>query len=204
MTLAAFLSAWAIHLVAAASPGPAVLMSARIAVTEGLRSALWLAIGLGLGALCWAVAALFGLALLFKVAPALFIGFKLAGALFLIWIAIQMWRHAEDPLPEAKEGVAPRGVLSAIWLGIATQLANPKPAVFFGAVFVGTVPPDTSAAWLLLLLAAIFANEVACNIIVARLFSFDRSRRAYSRLKATIDRCFGGALALLGVKIAAT
>lgn len=204
MTLAAFLSAWFLHLIAAASPGPAVLMSARIAVTEGLRAALWLAIGLGLGAVVWATAALFGLAVLFKLAPALFIGFKLAGALFLLWIAFQMWRHAKAPLPEASATAAPRGVLSAIWLGIATQLANPKPAVFFGAVFVGTVPANTNAAWLLLLLAVIFANEVACNIIVARLFSFDRSRRAYMRLKAGIDRCFAGLLALVAVKIAAT
>lgn len=204
MTFAAFFSAWLIHLVAAASPGPAVLMSARIAVTEGLRAAIWVTIGLGIGAVLWAAAALFGLALLFKVAPALFIGFKVAGALFLLWIALQMWRHAGDPLPQATTSASPRGVLSALWLGIATQLANPKPAVFFGAVFVGTVPADTNAAWMLLLLAVIFANEVACNIIVARLFSFDRSRRAYTRLKAGIDRCFAGLLSLVAVKIAAT
>ncbi len=66
MTLSAFLAAYVLHLVAAASPGPAILMTARIGVTEGLRTALFLAIGIGLGALFWAVAALFGLALLFR------------------------------------------------------------------------------------------------------------------------------------------
>ena len=68
MTLTAFLAAWALHLVAAASPGPAILMSARTGVTEGFRTGLFLAMGLGLGAVFWAVAALFGLAVLFKVA----------------------------------------------------------------------------------------------------------------------------------------
>ncbi len=38
---------------------------------------------------------------------------------------------------------------------------------------------------------------------VARLFSFERTRRVYIGLKHRIDRIFGGLLAALGVKIAA-
>ncbi len=101
MTLSAFLAAYLLHLIAAASPGPAVLMAARIGVTEGLKTGAYLAMGLGLGALFWAVSALFGLAVLFKLAPALLWGFKLAGGLFLIWIALQMWLHAAEPLASA-------------------------------------------------------------------------------------------------------
>ena len=203
MAFTAFLAAWGLHLVAAASPGPAILMSARLAVTEGFRVSVWLAIGIAFGAVFWALAALFGLAVLFKIAPALFWGFKILGGLFLIWIAWKMWRHAPEALPEST-GALPRSPLSALWLGVATQLANPKPAVFFGAVFVGTVPPGTTLPWILALLAMIFVNEVACNLLIARLFSLERPRRTYTRLKTVIDRAFGGVLALLGLKIAAT
>ncbi len=202
MTLAAFLAAWALHLVAAASPGPAVLMAARTGVSEGFRTGVWLAFGLGLGAVVWAVAALFGLAVLFRVAPALLWGFKVVGGLFLCWIAFNMWRHAAEPMAPPGEGRVARGVWGALWLGLATQLANPKPAVFFGAVFVGTVPPGTSLPWIAALLLAVWVNEVACNIAVARLFSFGRTRSLYARLKARIDRVFGGILAVLGLKIA--
>ncbi|MES2143656.1 MAG: LysE family translocator, partial [Pseudomonadota bacterium] len=139
MTWAAFLAAWALHFVAAASPGPAVLMTARVGVTEGFRSGVWLAVGIGLGAVVWAAAALFGLALLFKTAPALLWGYKIAGGLFLIWIAWQMWSHARDPLTSATEDQPTRSIWSAFRLGLVTQMSNPKPAVFFGAVFVGTV-----------------------------------------------------------------
>ena len=97
-----------------------------------------------------------------------------------------------------------RGPGGAAWLGLATQLSNPKPAVFFGAVFVGTVPPGTTWPWLVALLAAVWVNEVACNILVARLFSFDRPRSIYTRMKSGIDRAFGGILVALGIKIAAT
>jgi threonine/homoserine/homoserine lactone efflux protein len=89
-------------------------------------------------------------------------------------------------------------------LGIWTQLANPKPAVFFGAVFVGTVPTDATPLALALLLDCIFLGEFLWNTSVARLFSLDRTRKIYIGLKHLIDRVFGGLLAALGVKIAAT
>jgi threonine/homoserine/homoserine lactone efflux protein len=204
MTFTAFVAAWALHLLAAASPGPAVLMTARIGMTEGLRTGIHLALGIGFGAVIWAFAALFGLALLFQVAPTLLWGFKIAGGLFLIWIAVQMWRHAPETLVIPDDGAPLRSAISAFRLGVLTQLSNPKPAVFFGAVFVGTVPP-TAGPWVLAaLLAVIFLNEVFCNIVVARVFSFDRPRNAYARMKTRIDRSFAGVLALLGVKIAAT
>lgn len=204
MTLSAFLAAFALHLLAAASPGPAVLLTARTGVTQGFRTGVWLAVGIGLGACFWAVAAFLGLAVLFKAAPALFWFFKITGGLFLIWIAFQMWRHADEPLATEAPGQSARGPLSAVRLGVTTQLANPKAAVFFGAVFIGTVPPGTSNLWLATLLLMVFLNELLCNVIVARLFSFDGPRRAYARLKRRIDRSFGGILALLGLKIAAT
>lgn len=45
MSLAAFAAAWLLHLMAAISPGPAVLMSARTGMSEGLRTGAILALG---------------------------------------------------------------------------------------------------------------------------------------------------------------
>lgn len=205
MTLAAFIGIALIHLAAAVSPGPSFVVSVRTAAAEGLKPAVGLAIGLGLAATVWALAALLGLALLFEVAPALLTALKVAGGLFLLWIAYQTWRHARDPLPGAADEIAtPRSFLSAIRLGMATQFANPKPAIFFGAVFVGLVPPDTPLWVLATLLAVICAQETLWYILVARVFSLARPRAAYARFKATVDRTFGGLIAILGAKIATT
>ena len=204
MTLAAFATAWFIHLLAAASPGPSILMAARTGVTHGFRSGVWLSVGLAIGALFWAVAALFGLAVLFQIVPTLLWVFKIFGAVFLIWIAIKMWRQATTPLVFDQTGNTPGTPLSAFRLGVMTQLSNPKPAVFFGAVFVSTIPAGTGLGWIGLILLAVFLNEVTCASVVARAFSFPGPRRAYQRFKTTIDRSFGGILALLGLKIATT
>ncbi|SHH18704.1 LysE family translocator [Marivita hallyeonensis] len=201
MTTAAILSIALIHLVAAMSPGPSFVVSARTAVSEGFGTAVALAIGFGLGAVLWAAAAMAGLALLFELVPQLFLALKLIGGAFLVYIAIMMWRHAKDPLPDTS-AQPPRSAFSAIWFGFVTFASNPKTAVFFGAVFVGLVPADTPLSIRVLLLAIIFANETLWYILVARIFSFQHARSAYGRLKTGIDRAFGGLIALFGVRIA--
>lgn len=204
MTLAAFLAVAVLHLMAAISPGPAVLMAARTGVTEGMRTGVFLAIGIGAGAVVWAAAALFGLALVFQAAPALLWTLKIAGGVYLIHMGWRMWQDAATPLNMAQGARAPRSALSAFRLGLMTQLSNPKPAVLFSAIFIGTVPQGTPLWVIGALLTVVFLNEAIWNTLVARVFSFDRSKTAYISLKTIIDRSFGGLLALLGVKIAAT
>ena len=203
MTLTAFVAVALLHLMAAISPGPAVLMAARTGVTEGLRTGFFLAMGIGMGAVVWASAALFGLNLVFQAAPALLWGLKVIGGAYLIYMAWGMWRSADQPL-DMSASTLPRSAASAFRLGVITQLSNPKPAILFSAIFVGTVPQGT-AVWVYgALLAVVFANETVWCTLVARIFSYRRSKAAYIGLKSVIDRAFGGLLALLGVKIALT
>jgi threonine/homoserine/homoserine lactone efflux protein len=204
MTLSAFAAAWAIHLIAAASPGPAVLLCARLAATEGMRVGFFYAVGVAVGGCLWALAALLGLSVLFEIAPGLLWGLKIGGGLFLLWLGLKMWRHAPEPLPATAPDATARGAWPAVRLGVLTQMANPKTAVFFGAVFVSTVPAHPTWGVIGLLLAMVFVNETLAISAFARAFSLGPMRRAYGRFKTAIDRSFGGLLAALGLKIAAT
>lgn len=204
MSLAVFLSVLGLHFVAAMSPGPSFVVSVRTAASEGFRPAVGLAVAFGLGAVIWAVAAMSGLALLFEIAPRAYLAFKLAGAAFLIWIGYKTITHARDPLPEVTEIDTPRSMASALRLGLFTQLANPKPAVFFGAVFAGLVPQGTPLPVLALLLFFVFFNETLWYVFVAAVFSRQKARAAYGRAKTWTDRALGGLIAAFGIKIAAT
>ena len=204
MTVAAFGTIWFLHLLAAISPGPAVVMSARTGVIEGMRTGAMLAAGLGIGGVIWAALALAGLAIIFETAPAVLIALKVLGGGYLVYLAWKLWQSADQPLDMGDADRPPRTAWSALWLGIMTQLANPKPAVLFSAIFLGTVPPGTQMVGYFAILLAVFLNETLWNILVARVFSLDRTRRGYISLKSLIDRAFGATLALLGIKIAAT
>lgn len=205
MTAAAFLALCLVQAMAAMSPGPAVFMAARTSTVHGMRSGAFVAAGIGAGAVFWAASALFGLALLFKLFPSTLTVLKLLGGGYLCWSAFQIWRHAREPAAlRTAQGRTAHGAGSAFWLGVATQLSNPKPVIFFSAVFSGMVPPGTSTPWILALLCVVFITDFTWNVFVARLFSFEQSRRAYLSLKTVIDRCFGGLLALLGLSIVFT
>ncbi len=204
MTLALFIAIVTLCLMAAISPGPAVLMAARIGLSEGLKTGAALAVGIGVGAVFWAGAALFGLSVLFEYAPFLLTALKLGGAVYLLLMALRMWRDANTPVISGQAPQTPRSLWGAFRLGMTTQLANPKPAVFFGAVFVGMVPPETPAWVLGALLGCIFLGETLWNALIARIFSFEKTRRFYINMKHWIDRIFGGLLAALGIKIATT
>lgn len=204
MTIAAFGTIWFLHLLAAVSPGPAVVMAARTGVIEGMRTGAMLAVGIGIGGVIWALLALCGLAFVFQTAPALLIALKFLGGAYLVWAAWGLWRKAADPLDIGDADAPPRSAASALRLGIVTQLANPKPAVLFSAIFLGTVPANTSILGYTAILCVVFANEAIWNTFVARIFSLERSRRGYISLKTIIDRAFSGTLAAIGVKVAAT
>lgn len=204
MTLAAFLAFAVLVILAAISPGPAVLMAARTGLTEGFRTGAMLALGIAAGAVFWASAAMSGLNVIFAAAPFLLWALKIAGGAYLIWMSVNLWRGASQPFVAEDSRPVPRSAVSAFRLGLVTQLTNPKPVVVFSAIFLGTVPPQSPLWQYLAILTVIFAAEFLWNVAVARIFSLDRTRGAYISLKTIIDRSFGGLLALLGAKVALT
>lgn len=202
MTLTAFIAFATLSLFAAISPGPAVLMAARTGLREGFATGAMLAVGIGAGAVVWAAAAMFGLNILFAAAPALLWALKIGGGAYLVWMGVNLWRHAKTPFDTEDTRAVPRAPLSAFRLGLLTQLSNPKPAVMFSAIFLGTVPQGTPVWIYAALLAVVMANETIWNILVARIFSTSATRARYISLKTIIDRSFGGLLALLGLRVA--
>lgn len=204
MTLAAFLTFAGLVTFAAISPGPAVLMAARTGLTEGARTGTMLAMGIATGAMFWALAAMFGLNLIFAAAPSLLWALKIGGAAYLLWMAFHLWRDAKKPFVTEDARPVPRSAFAAYRLGLWTNLANPKAVVVMSSIFLGTLKPETPFWVLGLLLLVIFTAETLWNSLVARIFAADRTRARYISLKTVIDRSFGGALALLGVKIVVT
>ena len=188
------------HLAAAMSPGPSFLMVAKTAASVSRRAGLLAALAMGVGVTVWAAAALLGLAVVFSRFPILYLAARLAGGMFLIWIAIQIWRHARNPLPEPGVASTPASVhafRSALWI----QLSNPKVAVFFGSIFVAVLPPDLPLWLRAVVLAVIFVDECLWYAAVALVLSAPRARRTYARFKTRIERVTACFLGLLGLRL---
>jgi threonine/homoserine/homoserine lactone efflux protein len=192
-----------VHLLAVASPGPSTVLVIQTAAIAGRRGGLLAAFAMMLGALAWATAALFGLQALFAQFEWLYVAFRIGGALYLIYLAIMLWRHARDPLPEIALGSTAhlsgwQGFVRALLL----QLSNPKIMVFFGSIFLSVLPQHMPAWMDGTVLAIVAFNEFTWFALLALLFSGQPARAFYRRAKFWLDRFMGGALALLGLRLA--
>src|SRR5262245_30931396 len=136
------------------TPGPDMAYVATRSLAEGRAAGLASAFGIGAGALVHTALAVLGLSSLLLYAPLLFDVVKLAGAAYLVWIAIRLWREAETPVASSTgERV---GTRRAFGEGAVTNLLNPKVALFFLALLPQFTDPargDVAGQMLLLGLA---------------------------------------------------
>jgi threonine/homoserine/homoserine lactone efflux protein len=201
MTAALLSIAGAITL-GAMSPGPSFLMVARTAIARSRADGLAAAFGMGVGGVLFAVMALLGLHVVLIAVPWLYVVLKIAGGAYLIFIGVMIWRGARQPVEIVDTGSDhPRTIVRSFWLGLATQVSNPKAAVVYASVFVSLLPPEIPLAVTLMLPAVIFVIEAGWYTIVALALSAPSPRAAYLRSKTWIDRAAGAVMAALGIRL---
>jgi threonine/homoserine/homoserine lactone efflux protein len=189
-------------LVGVISPGPSFVMVAHTSIAWSRRHGVASALGMGLGGVAFASLALVGLQALLMQVTWLYLILKVIGGAYLITIAVRLWQDAPRPfavMPAAK--LAPSSIARAFWLGLATQISNPKTAIVYGSVFAALLPSAPPFGLLAALPPLIFTLEAGWYVIVAVLFSSERPRGAYLRSKAWIDRIVGGVMAGLGIRL---
>lgn len=118
--------------VLAVTPGPGVLYIVTRSLVQGRRLGLLSVAGVALGNLGNALAASVGLAALFAVSSLAFSVVKYAGALYLVYLGVQMLRSSRGENSAAILATAP--LSKRIFRdGFVVALLNPKTTVFFAA-----------------------------------------------------------------------
>jgi threonine/homoserine/homoserine lactone efflux protein len=200
----------------AMSPGPSFVMVARTAVASSRANGLAAALGMGIGGITFAAAALFGLQTLLAAVPWLHAALQIGGGSYLAYLGYRIWQGANSPLAMAQGEQGEQGEQEpqerqarhqpwqrSFALGLGTQLSNPKTAIFYGSIFASLLPPDIPAALAVLLPVMVFCIEAGWYGMVALLLSAVAPRAAYLRYKSWFDRVAGGVRALLGIRLLA-
>lgn len=191
-----------VHLLAVASPGPSFVLVAQTAVGSGRRSGFLAAFAMMLGALAWAAAALYGLQVLFAKFEWLYLAMRVGGGLYLLYLAVMLWRHAGDLLPEPGRAGTRAGGAQGFARALLLQLGNPKVMVFFGSIFLAVLPAQPPVWMQAATLAIVAFNEFTWYALITLLFSGGPARAIYRRAKVWLDRIMGGAMAVLGLRLA--
>jgi threonine/homoserine/homoserine lactone efflux protein len=145
--------------VLAVTPGPGVFYIVTRSIVQGRRSGLVSVAGVALGNLGNAFAASVGLAALFAVSSIAFSVVKYAGALYLVYIGVQMLRSS--PIEHSAPVPAAAPLKRIFRDGFVVALLNPKTTVFFAAFLPQFLNPSAPAMFQSMALGSLFVAIAA-------------------------------------------
>ena len=196
LTFADLIAFNVVLIAAIAAPGAALLYFIKTTVASGRAAGIATGFGLGTAAALWTLAALLGLEAVFTLFPWTYTALKIGGATYLIWIAIQTWRHARDPLGDAPPP-AGRSILS----GFVLNLGNPKSMLFAAAVIVVVFPQGLAPLDIAIIVLNHWVLELLFYGVFTLLLSTGPARRGYIGLKPVLDRIAATLLGALGLRL---
>lgn len=187
-------------------PGPAMLYVAARTVAADRRAGLMATLGIHLGCYAHVIAAAAGLSILFHLVPVLYLAVKLAGATYLVFLGIRMFRSCRAQAPGQSPVLAAKSASHTFLESVTVEVLNPKTAIFFLSFLPQFV--DAGAAlpvWLQFLVLGTTVNvmfsfaDVTC-VLAAGLVTERLSR--ISSLQRNLQRAGGAVLVGLGLHVA--
>ncbi|CUA92021.1 LysE family translocator [Pannonibacter indicus] len=165
MTIELYIAYVAATLVVLAIPGPTILLVISYALSHGRKSAGACVLGVALGDATAATASLLGLGAVLAASATAFTMLKWAGALYLLWLGIKMWRQppfipATDQINAAAPAMEPRKIF---WNTYVVTSLNPKGIAFFIAFLPHFIAPAAPVAPQLVLMGVTFVVLGALN-----------------------------------------
>jgi threonine/homoserine/homoserine lactone efflux protein len=147
-------------------PGPNMIYIITRGVTQGRQAAIISALGVETATMVHVLAAAVGLSALLSRSAEAYTAIRLAGAAYLVYLAIKTFRSASHGGRKAERPAPPRQVFTQ---GFVVNLLNPKVALFFLAFLPQFVFPDAGrpAAQLLTLGAVFFVLALSLDIVYA-------------------------------------
>src|SRR5689334_23020933 len=195
-----FLLYCGLYIVAVATPGPGVIAIVARALSSGFKSVVPGSLGILAGDLILMTLSAFGLAMVAQAMGQWFLGVKIAGALYLVYLGYKYWTAK---VPETG-GVVPQSAKRGFLAYLGLTLGNPKAIAFFVALLPVAVNPRTlGLAGYLQLVAATFVLIPAITLgyaaLAAQLSRFVASRKARKRINKGAGAVMAGAGALIMV-----
>lgn len=194
--------AWGAYIIATASPGPAIISIIGTSISHGRNAGLALAFGVLTGSYTWAMLAAAGLSALIRTyGNALFV-LKIAGGLYLLWLAFKalkaaMRKETESALPLEKQSPS----LRRLYLkGLGIHLTNPK-AIFSWLTLVSLGTPQDAPHVMPVLIGGCMALGVVIFMGFALLFSIEPVHRGYRKARRGIEAAMAGFFAFAGFKL---
>ncbi|GAA2628747.1 LysE family translocator [Actinomadura fulvescens] len=190
------------------APGPTTVVIMRQSARFGRSAGTAAVLGNETGWLLWSVTAALGLSALLQASRLAYDVMRIAGAVVLVCLGAKMVWQARRGTVLRSGGELPEGPRPSWWrsyrLGLLTNLANPKAAVFAVSFLPQFVPAGASVPAALLLLAlASTLIDLAWYVAIVSLIT--RAKRYFQRpaIQRRLEYLSGTVLIGLALRLAA-
>jgi threonine efflux protein len=190
-----------LHWVVLVTPGANVLLISQLAASGDKRGAVFASFGVCTVTLVWATLAILGLNAVFTAVPQLRIAVQIVGGVYLMYVAVRLWRAGESS-NEAK--ASPMRPFAAFRMGFLTNITNPKSALFFGSVFATALPSAPSGTLLVIAISLVVFNALIWHLFLALAFSHPRVQAGYARQRKVLNRIAGAVVGAIGARLLLT
>jgi threonine/homoserine/homoserine lactone efflux protein len=134
--------------VVCALPGPDMALVLQTTIARGTRHGFGVACGLATARALHVTLSACGLAALLRNAPWLYECVRYGGAVYLAWVAIQIFRSPVFAMPDKDARLAAHQSLRTAYVkGLFTNLLNPKALLFCSVLLPQFVRPEAGPIW---------------------------------------------------------
>lgn len=184
-------------------PGPDMIFLLGRTLAQGRKAGVLAAVGINAGGYVHLLAAMLGLSAILATSAFAFTIVKWAGAIYLVYLGIQVLKSKESPILIESSGN--RKTLSSIfWQGFLSDVLNPKVALFFLAFLPQFINPNSGHHTLQILFLGCTVNMIAIIINITLVFfasALTVRLRSNQRISFWLNKTMGAIFISLGIKM---
>lgn len=191
----------------AIAPGPGMLYVLARSLAGGKREGALSALGTFLGGMVHVFAAAMGVSIILAKSAAAFATVKYVGAAYLCFLGVRMILDARKDTQALKETLSSVSARNPLWQGVATEVLNPKTALFFLSFipqFVNRSSGHVFLQFVMLGTISVAMNTTADLIVIALAGPLGKRIRSSATFRRRQRTVTGAIMIGLGAYVAAS
>jgi threonine/homoserine/homoserine lactone efflux protein len=187
------------------TPGIDMMFILNRSISQGRDAGIYSALGVSVGAVVHTILSGLGLSVILQTSVVLFTIIKVVGAVYLIYLGIQMFISKQSSISIKKTVYQSRRKLFV--QGVITNVTNPKVALFFISFIPQFISVDNQYGPIpFLILGSIFAVMGAITSFIIAIFSSSLTTKLRDNIVAEkiINKISGAVFVILGISLFGT
>ncbi len=187
------------------TPGIDMMFILNRSISQGRDAGIYSALGVSVGAVVHTILSGLGLSVILQTSVVLFTIIKVVGAVYLIYLGIQMFISKQSSISIKKTVYQSRRKLFV--QGVITNVTNPKVALFFISFIPQFISVDNQYGPIpFLILGSIFAVVGAITSFIIAIFSSSLTTKLRDNIVAEkiINKISGAVFVILGISLFGT